>query len=286
MSLSKRNRRGIWVLIVMCITLSYIPRVVANWNGSSISVSSESLKQAENKVEALQKQKQFKKKWKKGEKSRNKRYKKPHQKFDPNTYGKEDWMALGLTPKQADVVLKFTERGVYSNDELRKIFVIPEEVLGLIEDSTVYPERPEFASNKEVSSLKREMVIDLNSATREELKQLTGIGDFYAEKIVERREELGGYISHDQLLEIWKFGTERLDKIKGNISVDGNVRKLNVNTASFEMLYEHPYISYKVANSIVKMRAAHGNFKSLEEIMKSVLIDRELFLKVKPYLTI
>jgi DNA uptake protein ComE-like DNA-binding protein len=274
------------VLIVICITLAYIPRVIANWNDSSISVSLESLKQAEKKVEELQKQKQFKKKGKKSNENRKERYQKPPQRFDPNNYAKEDWMALGLTSKQSDVVLKFTERGVYSNEELRKIFVIPEEVFQLIEDSTVYPNRPDFATNKEVSALKKEFIIDLNAATQEELKQLTGIGEFYAKKIVERREELGGYVSQDQLLEIWKFGTERLDKIKGNLAINGAVRKLNVNTASFETLYEHPYISYKVANSIVKMRAAHGNFHSLEDIMKSVLIDRELFLKIKPYLTI
>ena len=61
---------------------------------------------------------------------------------------------------------------------------------------------------------------------------------------------------------------------------------MNINEAEIDALKKHPYISYKVANSIVKMRNVHGPYKELEDLLKSVLIDQELFAKIQPYLTL
>ncbi len=281
MAISKRNRRGIWVLILVCVALAYIPRVLAEWNHETIEVSHEELALAEEKVEEQQ---QFAKSRKKRKyQKRRKSYKTPPSKFDPNDYQKKDWMHLGLSEKQADVVLKFTSRGVRSNEELKKIYVIPEEVFELIKDSTVYNSTFE---KKEHKFTKTFTIVDLNTASIEELKSLPGIGDFYAKKIVEQRENLGGYIGKHQLLELWKFGSERYDKIEEHIIVSGGIKKLNINTADIETLKQHPYISYKVANSIVKMRNVHGSYQKIEDILKSVLIDQELFSKIEPYLTL
>ncbi|GAB5416340.1 MAG: helix-hairpin-helix domain-containing protein [Crocinitomicaceae bacterium] len=284
MSISKRNKRGIWVLIFTCISLAYIPRVLASWTHEPIHVSYETLVKAEEDVD---KQQELKAKNKKRKyQQRESRYQGPKSRFNPNEYSKEDWMQLGLSSKQADVVLKFTVRGVKSNEELKKIFVIPEEVFALIEDSTFYPTESFADSFKESNQFKEVAIVDINTANFEELKSLPGIGDFYAKKIIERRKELGGYIGKQQLLELWKFDAEKLDKIEGRISTSGNIQKLNINTADFETLNKHPYISYKVANSIVKMRAAHGEYHQLDDLLKSVLIDRELFTKIQPYLTL
>lgn len=283
MAISKRNRRGIWVLILSCVVLAYVPRVIANWTDQEIKVSHKALEVAETEVRIKQKKREAKRtKYTKKKKS----FSAPEAKFDPNSYLKEDWIQLGLSEKQADVVLKFTSRGVYSNDELKKIFVIPDEVFDLIKDSTFYPEqRTDFDSSKKSPEPNWE-IVDLNVASFEELKTLPGIGDFYAEKIIEQRENLGGFIGTYQLLELWKFGSERYDRIKDRIVVVGEPVKMNINEADVDDLKKHPYISYKVANSIVKMRNVHGPYAMLEDLLKSVLIDRELFAKIQPYLTL
>lgn len=285
MALSRRNRRGLWILMAVLVLLAYVPRVLANLSGTSVQVSQQTIDRAEHKV-VLKQKKSPKRKQRSKSAYQKKSYQAPASKFDPNAYTQADWMRLGLSEKQADVVLKFTSRGVYSNDELQKIVVIPDEVFELLKDSTYYPEKSFDKEAKKKKEVRKPVIVDLNTASYDELLELPGIGDFYAKKIVEHRESLGGYLGTYQLLEIWKFGSERYDGLKEQVVVSKGVQKININTATIDELKAHPYISYKVANSIVKMRAAHGNYSAVDEILRSELIDQELFSKIQPYLTV
>jgi competence protein ComEA len=89
------------------------------------------------------------------------------------------------------------------------------------------------------------------------------------------------------LMEIKKIDMEVFSKIEDQIWVDSDLlRKININQVEVEELKSHPYISWNVANSITKMRLQKGSFTKLEEILESALIDRELFEKIKPYLSL
>lgn len=218
------------------------------------------------------------------------RYSAPIQAFDPNAYTIEDWMQLGLSEKQAAVVLKFTKYGIYSNEDLRKIFVIPEELYVLIKDSTRYPERParqwnnDFGKQDEQHAAARKT--DLNKATEEDLLKVRGIGPFFARQIIRRREELGGFYSEEQLLEVWKMDAEKLEKMLPDLLIDAShLRRINLNTATAEELKSHPYISWNLANSIVKLRSQNGPYRRVEDVRKSVLMTDELYEKLKRYLT-
>jgi DNA uptake protein ComE-like DNA-binding protein len=68
--------------------------------------------------------------------------------------------------------------------------------------------------------------------------------------------------------------------------VVNNLRTLNINTASVVEIKAHPYMTWNIANSIVKIRKQKGNFTSINEIKESVLVSEELFNKLKPYLTL
>ncbi len=48
--------------------------------------------------------------------------------------------------------------------------------------------------------------ININTATKEELMLLYGIGELLAERIIERRETVGPYTSTDQLIEVEGLG--------------------------------------------------------------------------------
>ena len=71
--------------------------------------------------------------------SYTKKYFAPSCRFNPNEYLLKDWMALGLSMKQSQSVINFIQRGIHSNKDLEKIYVMPAEVFSLIKDSTFYP---------------------------------------------------------------------------------------------------------------------------------------------------
>lgn len=284
MSISKRNRRGVWVILITCIALSYIPRVLASLSDNSLTISYEELDEAEKVVATKKRQEASKKKFQKKPKGK-KVYRTPDKAFDPNDYRREDWMKLGLSEKQVDVIMKFSSRGIRSNEDLKKIYVLPEELYDLIKDSTRYP-KIDFEIDPITEEKKEFDVVNINAASYDELIELPGIGDYYAKKIITYREELGGYVGPHQLLDIWKFGTERYDQLSSRICTNGKINKININRADIDELKAHPYISYKVANSIVKMRQAHGEYESLRDILRSDLIDEELFDKVQSYLSL
>ena len=65
-----------------------------------------------------------------------------------------------------------------------------------------------------------------------------------------------------------------------------NTNKLNINTATAEELKVHPYITWNVANSIVKMRVKIQKYTNFDALLESELIDKELLGKIRPYLVI
>ena len=277
---SKRSRRAILVFLALFVILAIIPRIILYYTPEK------PLKFNWKEQQIIQNFKPIIKK--KNTKYSKKKYLTPSEKFDPNEYSKNDWMKLGLSLKQAEAVLKFGKYGFKSKEDLKRVFVIPQKLMLKIIDSTFYPEKNKtYISISEFKKENNSIVVDLNSASEEELLSIKGIGPFFAKNILKRREQLGGYINDEQLLEVWKMTSEKMEEIKPYIQIDlQQVKKLNINTATAEELKKHPYFTWNMANAIVKLRNQHGLFKSLNDLKMSVVITEELFLKIKPYLTL
>jgi competence protein ComEA len=60
--------------------------------------------------------------------------------------------------------------------------------------------------------------ININTATKEELTLLPGIGEVYAERIILYREDHGAFSSPEELLNISGIGHHRLEQIKPYIT--------------------------------------------------------------------
>jgi competence protein ComEA len=283
--ISKSNRRGVILLILILLLIVFTPRILMTFDSdSTLIVTKEELKQVEElRQESKVNQHQFANK-------KKKKYRIPPAKFNPNEYSAEQWMALGLSVKQANVVLKFTKRGVYSLSDFEKIFVIPDELMSILKDSLEFPERKrdQEAPVRYQNSKQEAIKVHLNLAEKEEIMELPGVGPYIADRIIVYRERLGGFINKEQLMEIKKIDLELFNKLEGQIVIDKEkITKLKINSASAEELKNHPYLNWSIANSIVKMRTQRGGtFKQVEELLESVLIDRELFEKIKPYLSL
>ncbi len=99
-------------------------------------------------------------------------------------------------------------------------------------------------------------MVELNSADSAMLVSLSGIGPYYAKKILEYRSKLWGSF-HDavQLLEIRGIDSLRFARIRERIYIDSaSVRYIDLNTISVDSLAIHPYIGPYAAKGIERYR--------------------------------
>ena len=120
----------------------------------------------------------------------------------------------------------------------------------------------------------------LNMADTTLLKTVPGIGPYFARKIVQYGERLGGYVSVDQLDEIEDFP---LDAKNFLVVADPAPRKLNVNKLSLNELKRHPYINFYQARAITDYRRLHGPIHSLQDLRLSKDFPPEAITRLEPY---
>jgi len=282
-TISKRNRQGIYALILIVLFIVLIPRLV-DWISPEPIILIEA-----KKIEQLKSAYQKNQTKVRSAYQRRRKYSVPPSAFDPNDYSLKQWMYLGLSEKQAAVVLRFTAKGIRSDEELSKIFVIPKKLYEQIKDSTYYvhiikkPNKDHYTPDKKSLPV----LVDVNRASQEQLETIPGVGSFYAKNIIRYRERLGGFIRKEQLLEVWKMDEAKYAEIVDYIFIDvSGLRKIKLNTVTAKELKEHPYLNWNIANSLIKIRERLGGFKSIEEIKESILVNEELFNKLKPYVSL
>jgi competence protein ComEA len=288
--MSIRHQRGLWVLLIASILIIFAPRFFLFLQKDESAMRLILIPVEEKPM--WQTAKKFKR-WNSTYKRRKwpshtKSFKKPTKPFNPNELTQKDWMQFGLSEKQAFIVLQIAKRGIHSNDELQKIKFIPKETFENIKDFTQYPPLDTEVSIKQsLPSLNAPILVNVNEASEEELMKIKGLGPFYARQIIKYQQQLGGFVRKEQLLEVWKMTPEIYAQIQSQVSCGiTSIRKLSINQASAEELQAHPYLNWNQANSIVKMRMQKGGFKSIDEIRESVIIDKETFEKVRPYLSL
>lgn len=114
--------------------------------------------------------------------------------------------------------------------------------------------------------LKEGETIELNSSDTTELKKIPGIGSGFANRIVKYNNLLGGYSNLDQIKEVWGMDDYLYDKILPYLTIVPKTKKIRVNSATFEELNKHPYISYKQAKIIEDIRDRKGNIESMNRL--------------------
>lgn len=126
---------------------------------------------------------------------------------------------------------------------------------------------------KKSSSPKLEsgQIIDINSASTTTLTRIPGIGNTFAERIIEYRTALGGFYSLEQLQEIKGITNNKFSQILPYLVIKKGRQPIDINRTGTEKLVLHPYLNDKQIEIILTTRqrskinswddlSDHGNF--------------------------
>jgi competence protein ComEA len=126
---------------------------------------------------------------------------------------------------------------------------------------------------------------EINSADTTQFIALPGIGSKLASRIVLFREKLGGFYNVLQVREVYGLQDSVFKKIRPMLRCDpALMKKIDINSASLELLKAHPYIRWKNASAIVAYRNEHGSFGSGDDLKFIESLDSNDLTKFIPYL--
>ncbi|MCW5906298.1 MAG: helix-hairpin-helix domain-containing protein [Chitinophagales bacterium] len=211
--------------------------------------------------------------------------------FDPNTIGEKEWQLLGFSQKQAKLIETYKAKGgkFYKPEDVRKLYVVSDEkyneLLPYIKIEITAPPK-EYRSNYNIPAEKKTYTVDINTADSALFERLRGIGPSLARRIVNYRTRLGGFVSVEQVSEVWGLPDSTYQSLKDRfVCSPTEIAKINVNTADIETMRKHPYINYPLAKIIYNYRSQHGNYESIDDLRKLATVTDSSFAKLAPYLS-
>jgi len=205
--------------------------------------------------------------------------------FDPNIVSEEELLRMGFSEKQVATINNFRNKGgrFRNADDFRKIYGISvvqfDQVLPFIRIENKKKEIKTFRSVNNGEKPVKDVLVNINTADTVELTKLPLIGSGRARMIFKYRELLGGFVSTEQLLEVFTIDTAVYNAVSSRVIINGPVRKVNFNSDS---LY-HPYLTKQQVMVIKNFRKQHGDFRNPEDLKQVKIIDNELFNKLVPY---
>ena len=216
--------------------------------------------------------------------------------FDPNTISSEDWKRLGIREKTIATIQNYLSKGgrFYKAEDISKIWGLSsndqQRLMPYVSIKGTARETVPFVKKeypKPSYSPKTTQLVDVNLADTAAYMSLPGIGSRLSQRIITFRDKLGGFHSLNQVGETYLLPDSTFQKIKSRLFIsDTTVKKININSSSIDEMKTHPYLRYNLANAIFQYRQQHGNFNSVGEIKKIMLITGDVFDKIAPYLSV
>jgi competence protein ComEA len=223
--------------------------------------------------------------------------------FDPNQLSADSLQLLGLPHWLANRIVKYRKKGgsFRTKEDLRKIYGLSDSTFEqLMPYITIRNPRPsETSASKAYSNnlppgstaYKRDakkppVRLDINQADSLELQVVRGIGPVLSGRIVRFRQKLGGFVSLNQLYEVWGLDSAVVETMQGQTFIQEEFRpaNLNINSATVEELAQHPYISPSQARLLEAYRQQHGAFTSANDLLKIHTFNSDFVNKIAPYI--
>lgn len=216
--------------------------------------------------------------------------------FDPNTADSSTLVHLGFKPWQAKNMVKYRAAGgrYRKPEDLKKLYGMTDSMFQAL-TPYIYIAREEVDSVA-VDSLRKDSlprweeenkdtILNLRTADTVELKMIHGIGSYRARQIVRYREQLGGFVSVEQVLEAKGMENVDADSLLAHFWIDSvKIEPMNVNSVGVQRLSRHPYLRFEQAQAIYELRRKKIRLDSIQQLQQIECISAETLEKIAPYL--
>ena len=201
--------------------------------------------------------------------------------FNPNFITDYKGYKLGMSVPEIDRLLAFRKENKYVNSskEFQNVTQVSDSLLDAIAPFFKFPDwvnnKKQFKvygkySNKAFAKKEKIVFIDINQATQKDLISIYGVGEAISLRILKLKESLGGFVSMEQMNDIWGLSPEVIENLSTHFKVTAmpNLKKIDINNASLKELSQFSYFRYPLAKEIVTYRSMNGDIKNIEDLTK------------------
>jgi len=209
--------------------------------------------------------------------------------FDPNMADSATFVRLGIKPRIAANIMRYMSKGgtFKKSSDFAKVYGITPEKFKELEPYITIKEKITVIDSSLVKKkqFKQDAIVEINTADTTILMQVRALGRGYAKGIVRYRQQLGGFVSVNQLNEINGMRPENFEIIRQFCSVNAElVQKIRINIASADRLNAHPYINFYQAKAIYELRRYKGKLRNMNDLKELSELSADDLNKIKPYL--
>ena len=264
---TREQRSGIFILFGIIIVLQIIYFFAPFYSESKDNPEKQKWLSLQSQVDALKKDAN-------GE--TNKMYL-----FNPNFITDYKGYKLGMSISEIDRLLAFRKENKYVNSakEFQNVTKVSDSLLNVMAPYFKFPDwvnqknsprqykkysNPAFAKKENI------VLIDINQATKKDLVKIYGIGDAISLRILKQKELLGGFVSMEQMNDVWGLSPEVIENLNTHfkVSVLPDFKKIDINNASLKELTQFYYFRYALAKQIVTYRSMKGKINNIEDLTK------------------
>jgi len=214
--------------------------------------------------------------------------------FNPNFLKEGKAYRLGITADEFDRLTEYRASGKWINSvgDFKKVTNISDERLAKIAPYFKFPDwviaKQKEAKTKKTTALPEPEKRNLNTATAEELMEISGIGEKLSARILNYRNKIGGFRSVIQLKDVYGLNYELIEMISNQyrIIATDKPEPLDINKASLIQLAEVPYFDYELAREIYQFIKLNEGIISLEELSKLQQFPTSKIDRIELYLAI
>ena len=230
--------------------------------------------------------------------------------FDPNSADRNVLTKVGMPSKVVVTWMKYLQKGgrFRKKEDLLKLYGMTDSLYIMLEGHLAISDQEKIQNEKRETVTPRKKsgsffvqkdsvpkgsnnwkkppaLVELNHADSAALEALPGIGPLLASRIIKYRKLLGGYYDVEQLKEIYGMTEELWSKCSPRLTADGSaVKKLRINFLASGEMGRHPYIGFRQAKKISRIRDKRGKFAQLEELY--TLFTKDSLQRLLPYLSV